>query len=73
MRRRWDQDKVEFALTTSLIQTMLLDLYFWDYIDKPCWRENTVSGHQGMLGLLNAPCRMLMDWFVRRRVEERQK
>lgn len=73
MRHRWDDDRVEFALTTSLVQTMLLDFFFWAYIDEPCWGQNTVGRHEGRLGLLNAPCRMLMDWFVHRRVEERQK
>lgn len=73
MRHRWDENRAECALTTSLSQGFLLDNYFWDYIDEPCWGENAVGGHKGRLELLNDPCRMLMDWFVHRRVEERQK
>lgn len=72
MRHRWDENKAEFALITSLAQSFLLDSYFWGSIDESCWGEN-VGGHKGRLELLNDPCRMLMDWFVHRRVEERQK
>lgn len=50
-----------------------MDNYFWDYIDESCWDENAVGGHKGRLELLIDPCRMLMDWFVHRRVEDRQK
>lgn len=73
MRQRWDEDKVEFALTTSLAQNFLLENLFWGYIDGFYWGENSVGGHEGRLELLNAPRRMLMDWFVKRRVEEKQK
>lgn len=73
MRHRWDENRAEFALTTSLAKSFLLDEYFWDYIDEICWGKNAVGGHKGRLELLNDPCRMLMDWFVHRRVEERQK
>ncbi|KAI7782272.1 Altered inheritance of mitochondria protein 9 [Diaporthe eres] len=51
----------------------LLDNYFWDYIDESFLGENAVGGHKGRLELLDDLCRMLMDWFVHRRVEERQK
>lgn len=72
MRQRWDDDKVEFALTTSLAQNFLLDNFFWGYIDEFYWGENLVGGHEGRFELLNPQRRMLMDWFVHRRVEEQQ-
>lgn len=71
MRHRWEEEMKEYALTTGLTQTHLLDNYFWDYIDESYWGENTLGGHEGRLELLTDPCRMLMDWFVHRRVEEK--
>lgn len=73
MRQRWDEDKVEFALTTSLAQNFLLDNFFWGYIDEFYWGENSVGRHEGRFELLNPQRRMLMDWFVHRRAEEQQK
>lgn len=72
MRQRWDEDRAEFGLTTSLAQNFLLDNFFWNYIDEFYWGENSVGGHEGRFDLLNASRRMLMDWFVHRRVEEQQ-
>ena len=73
MRQRWDEDRKEFALTTSLSQDYLLDKFFWDYIDESYWGENAVGGHEGRLDLLNPPSRMLMDWLVHCRAEAKQK
>ncbi|KAG6359869.1 hypothetical protein INS49_010922 [Diaporthe citri] len=73
MRHRWDEEKQEFALTTSLAQNFLFDNFVWDYVDEAYWGENVGGGHEGRLGLLSAPCRMLVDWFVHRRAEEKQK
>lgn len=73
MRHRWDENRAECVLTTCLVQDSLLDKYFWDYIDESFLGEKAVGGHKGRLELLNDLCRMLMDWFVHRRVEERQK
>lgn len=73
MRHRWDEDRVTFALTTSLAQNFMLDNFFWDYVDGHYWGANTVGGHEGRLELLNASSRMLMDWFVHRRAEEKHK
>lgn len=70
MRHRWDEDMKENALTTSIVQNFLLDRLFWVYIDEPYLGDNVVGGHEGRLELLNAPCRMLLDWLVHRRVEE---
>ncbi|KAK2603180.1 hypothetical protein N8I77_009658 [Diaporthe amygdali] len=71
LRHRWEEEMKEYALTTGFTQTHLLDNYFWDYIDESYWGENTLGGHEGRLELLTDPCRMLMDWFVHRRVEEK--
>lgn len=72
MRHRWDEDKEEYSLTTAITETPLLDRLFWGYIDELHWGENEVGGYEGRLEALNPPSRMLMDWFVHRRVEERQ-
>ncbi|KUI63023.1 Altered inheritance of mitochondria protein 9, mitochondrial [Cytospora mali] len=72
MRYRWNEDRKEHALTTSISQGFLLDKFFWDYIDESYWGHNSMGGHEGRLELLNAPSRMLMDWFIYRRVEEMQ-
>lgn len=72
MGLRWDEDKVEFALTTSLAQNFLLENFFWGYIDEFYWGENSVGGHEGRFELLTPPRRMLMDGFVHRRVKEQQ-
>lgn len=50
-----------------------MDNYFWDFIDESCWGVNVVGGHKRRIELLNNPSRMLMDWFVHLRAEERQK
>lgn len=60
-------------LTASLVHNFLLHKFFWDYIDESHWGENTGGGHERRLELLNAPRRMLMDCFVKRRVEEKKK
>lgn len=70
MRHRWNEDIKEYALTTLASRSSLQDIYFWGCIDKSVWGENATGGHEDRLGLLNAPSRMLMEWFVYRRVEE---
>ncbi|ROV90632.1 hypothetical protein VMCG_10002 [Cytospora schulzeri] len=70
IRHRWDEDMKEHALTTCIVQDFLMDRLFWVYVDEPYLGDNTVGGHEGRLAVLNAPSRMLMDWFVSRRVEE---
>ncbi|KAH8775305.1 kinase-like domain-containing protein [Diaporthe sp. PMI_573] len=72
MKFRWDEDPKEFALTTCMAQGFLLDRYFWDTIDRRNWGENAAGGYEARLELLNAPSRMLMEWFVHCRAEENQ-
>ncbi|KAL1875163.1 putative Hybrid PKS-NRPS biosynthetic cluster [Diaporthe australafricana] len=72
MRHRWDGDMEEYAITTSMTHTHLFDNYFWNYVDESHWGENTARRHEGRLESLNGPSRMLMEWFVQRRVEEKQ-
>lgn len=64
---------MELAFTTSLAQNSLLENFFWGYIDEFYWGENSVDGHEGRFELFNLSRRMLMDWFVHRRVQEQQK
>lgn len=70
MKYRWDEDVEEFALTTCIPQGLILDILFWNIIDKRHWGENATEGYEARLDLLNAPSRALMEWFVHLRVDD---
>ncbi|POS69793.1 phosphotransferase [Diaporthe helianthi] len=72
MKHRWDEDTTEFALTTVISQIVFLDKYFWDMVDEQNRGENALGGYEARVELLDAPSRMLMEWFVHRRVDEIQ-
>lgn len=72
MKYRWDEDRIELGLTVGIAQINLLDTYYWDTIDKRYWGETTLEKYKGRLDLLDAPAKMLMEWFLHRRAEEIQ-
>jgi hypothetical protein len=70
MKYRWEEEREEFALTTGISQGLFLDRYFWTMVDGRKWGENATGNYEARIELLDPPSRMLMDWFVHRRVEE---
>lgn len=72
MRHRWDEDEKEHFLIASMTETFLVDKYYWEHVDELAWGANEVGGYEGRLEALNPPARLLMDWFVGRRSEEKQ-
>lgn len=72
MRHRWDEDKKEHFRVASMTETLLMGKYYWEHVDELAWGANEVGGYEGRLEALNPPARLLMDWFVGRRSEEKQ-
>lgn len=72
MRHRWDEDKKEHFRVASMTETLLMGKYYWEHVDELAWGASEVGGYEGRLEALNPLARLLMDWFVSRRSEEKQ-